>query len=35
MYKLMSFLQRRPDLQRPAFFDWWLNRLLVQQHPIL
>ena len=26
MYRLMSFLQRRPDLQRPAFFDWWLNQ---------
>jgi uncharacterized protein (TIGR02118 family) len=22
----MSFLKRRPDLQRPAFFDWWLNQ---------
>jgi uncharacterized protein (TIGR02118 family) len=21
----MSFLKRRPDLQRPAFFDWWLK----------
>jgi uncharacterized protein (TIGR02118 family) len=22
---MMSFLQRRPNLERPAFFDWWLN----------
>jgi uncharacterized protein (TIGR02118 family) len=22
----MSFLKRRADLQRPAFFDWWLNQ---------
>ena len=26
MYRLMIFLKRRPDLQRPAFFDWWLNQ---------
>ena len=26
MYRLMSFLKRRPDLQRPAFFDWWLHQ---------
>ena len=25
MYRIMSFLKRRPDLERPAFFDWWLN----------
>jgi uncharacterized protein (TIGR02118 family) len=26
MYRLMSFLARRPDLERPAFVDWWLHR---------
>ena len=25
MYRLMSFLKRRPDLDRAAFVDWWLN----------
>jgi uncharacterized protein (TIGR02118 family) len=25
MYRIMSFLKRRPDLERSAFFDWWLN----------
>jgi uncharacterized protein (TIGR02118 family) len=25
MYRIMSFLKRRPDLERAAFFDWWLN----------
>jgi uncharacterized protein (TIGR02118 family) len=25
MYRIMSFLKRHPDLERPAFFDWWLN----------
>ena len=25
MYRTMSFLKRRPDLARPAFFDWWLT----------
>jgi uncharacterized protein (TIGR02118 family) len=25
MYRIMSFLKHRPDLERPAFFDWWLN----------
>lgn len=26
MYKIMSFLKRRSDLERPAFFDWWLSQ---------
>jgi uncharacterized protein (TIGR02118 family) len=26
MYRLMSFLARRPNLDRPAFVDWWLHR---------
>lgn len=26
MYKTMSFLTRRPDLERPAFFNWWLKQ---------
>lgn len=25
MYRVMSFLKRRADLQRPVFFTWWLN----------
>lgn len=25
MYRIMSFLKRRPDLERAIFFDWWLN----------
>jgi uncharacterized protein (TIGR02118 family) len=32
MYRMMSFLKRRPDLERPPFVDWWLNhhaRLVV------
>jgi uncharacterized protein (TIGR02118 family) len=26
MYRIMSFLKRRTDLERPAFFDWWLSQ---------
>jgi uncharacterized protein (TIGR02118 family) len=26
MYRIMSFLKRRSDLERPAFFDWWLSQ---------
>jgi len=26
MYRIMSFLKRRPDLERPVFFDWWLSQ---------
>lgn len=25
MRKIMIFLKRRPDLDRPTFFNWWLN----------
>jgi hypothetical protein len=25
MRKIMFFLKRRSDLDRPAFFNWWLN----------
>jgi uncharacterized protein (TIGR02118 family) len=25
MYRIMSFLKRRPQLERAAFFDWWRN----------
>lgn len=25
MYRTMTFLKRRSDLERAAFFDWWLN----------
>jgi uncharacterized protein (TIGR02118 family) len=25
MYRIMSFLQRRPDLEQAAFYNWWLN----------
>lgn len=26
MYRIMSFLKRRPDLERAVFFDWWLSQ---------
>jgi uncharacterized protein (TIGR02118 family) len=26
MFRMLIFLKRRPDLDRPAFFDWWLER---------
>ena len=26
MYRIMSFLKRRADLERAAFFDWWLSQ---------
>jgi len=35
MRKVMVFLKRRADLDRPAFFEWWLNqhRPLVEKIP--
>lgn len=35
MRKIMVFLKRRTDLDRPAFFAWWLNdhRPLVEKIP--
>ena len=35
MQRVVIYLQRRPDLPQPLFFDWWLgpHRALAEQLP--